>query len=80
MRHEVEAYRNIFSLIFRCMAEISCWRSEVLKQVEEVGEVLMEEVKQVHAEAEVRKADGYCLSKNVFFYGICTGGCYQGGE
>ena len=62
------------------MAEISCWRSEVLKQVEEVGEVLMEEVKQVHAEAEVRKADGYCLSKNVFFYGICTGGCYQGGE
>ena len=43
--------------MFRCTAEISSWTSEVLKQVEEVREELMEEVEQVHAEAEVRMAD-----------------------
>ena len=35
----------------------------MLKQVEEVREELMEEVKQVHAKAEVRTADLYCLLK-----------------
>jgi len=36
----------------RCMAEISTWTSGVLKQVESVKEELVEEVKQVHTEAE----------------------------
>ena len=40
--------------MFRCLAEISTWTSEVLNQVESVRDELMEEMKQVHAEAEVR--------------------------
>ena len=48
---------TIYTLMFRRKAEISSWTSEVLKQVEEVREELMEEVEQVHAEAEVRMAD-----------------------
>ena len=48
---------TIYTMMFRCKAEISSWTSEVLKQVEEVREKLMEEVEQVHAEAEVRMAD-----------------------
>ena len=46
-------------MILRCIAEISTWTSEVLKHVEEVGEELLEEVEQVHAEAEVRMAPCY---------------------
>ena len=41
-------------MMFRCIAEISTWMSEVLIQVEMVREELMEEVKQVHAEAQAR--------------------------
>ena len=48
---------TIYTLMFRCKAEISSWTSEVLKQVEEVRGELMEEVEQIHAEAEVRMAD-----------------------
>ena len=71
----VVAFGNIFALMFRCTAEISSWTSEVLKQVEEVREELMEEVEQVHAEAEVRMADvSYVVN------GIYTGKCYQGGN
>ena len=43
-------------MIYRCKAEISTWTSKVLKQVLEVREELLEEVEQVHAEAEVRIA------------------------
>ena len=51
----VGAYEINFALVmFRCMAEISTWTSGVLKQVESVKEELVEEVKQVHTEAEVR--------------------------
>ena len=46
-------------MILRCIAEISTWTSEVLKHVEEVGEELLEEVEQVHAEAEVRMPPCY---------------------
>ena len=41
-------------MMIRCLAEISTWTSEVLNQVDSVREELMEEVKQVHEEAEVR--------------------------
>ena len=36
----------------------------MLNQVEEMGEELMEDVKQVHAEAEVRIADPCCSLKS----------------
>ena len=57
---ELSKCRNICVPIFRCKAEISSWRSEMLKQVEEAREELMEEVKRVHAEAQVRIAYGCC--------------------
>ena len=57
---ELSKCRNIFAPIFRCKAEISSWRSEMLKQVEEAREELMEEVKRVHAEAQVSIADRCC--------------------
>ena len=61
--------------MFRCIAEISTWMSEVLNQVEIVREELMKEVKQYHAEAQVRVTlfmffipDLYCMCKMYFEY------------
>ena len=54
-------------MMFRCIAEISTWTSEVLNQVEMVREELVEEVKQVHAEAQVR-ANLVVLSSLILSY------------
>ena len=71
-------------MMFRCIAEISTWTSEVLNQVEIVREELMKEVKQSHAEAQVREnLVVFCLSSLIFIACskcTCTGGRHPEGE